>query len=116
MAMVVFPEPPFGLITSVVFIFFCYSNDLLLEHDATSKDEWQVLREFVLAEAGARGGDVADDAQARTRSAGHGSNGGAHWRHRRQAVDPLDDRLELLALGGGDGEIHLEDADAGLRG
>jgi hypothetical protein len=36
MAMVVFPEPPFGLITSVVFIIFIwYSNDIAREHDAT---------------------------------------------------------------------------------
>src|SRR3990170_6178043 len=102
MAMVVFPEPPFGLITSVVFIaplfffsviptIYCWNMMLRLKTNGKSCVRF-------LAEAGARGGDVADDAQPGTRSAGHRSDGGAHRRHRRQTVDPLDDRLELLPL------------------
>src|SRR5215208_3506584 len=69
-----------------------------------------------LAEAGLRGGDAADHAQAGARRVRGGDSGYAYGRHDRQAVDPLDDRLELLALGGGDRELELEDAEAGLGG
>src|SRR6185436_5538483 len=73
-------------------------------------------REAALAEAGARGGDVADHAQAGARRGGGGHGGDTRRRDHRQAVDPLDDRLELLALGGGHGEVHLEDAEPAFRG
>src|SRR5262245_54423368 len=71
-------------------------------------------RFYGLAEAaGAGRGDGArNDAQARAcvRQRDCGGDGDG-----RQLVDPLDDRLELAALGRRSGELHLEDAEAGFR-
>src|SRR5262245_17883864 len=69
-----------------------------------------------LAETGVRGGAGADDAQPRAgRRGGERRDRPRRW-DGRQAVDPFDDRLELLALGCGHGEVELEDAEPGFGG
>lgn len=75
----------------------------------SARDRSGERRALSLAEAGARSGDVADHPQPRTRGAGHCGER-ARRGCDRQAIDPFDDRLELLALGGGDREVHLKDA------